>query len=514
MFPRSHRARLALACLACALVRLPAFRYDVLSDDEAIYDAMARVVTDGGVMYRDTVDHKPPGLVLAYATAQRIVRALGGGIGAHGMDAVHLLGLLAAVATGLALYGIGRRLLAPSLWLLPPLLYGLVSAAKQPVDGLAVNGELLMNLPIALAILAALEAGHRRGAARIGLDLSVGALAAVATLYKYQAAVALAALPALLLLTDGERPSRRLARLCAWALGFAIPLGLTLAFFARRGALDDALRWGVLFNLRYVAEGPGLAFAAGRLGLQLVGVVLPGAVVYGGGLLTLARLLRRAPQADVLDGRAFLVTFTLLSLASVCIGWRFFGHYFLQPELPLSLLAAGPAARIAPRRLALGLGAPALAFFFVAALPSLSRPILNARDPDYRVIGRAIAARTSPADTIWVWGNAPQIYHDADRLQGVRFSFCNYLTGLSPGTPSEYVAGVDPRGKAVPFAWPLVVEDLERRKPKLVLDTSTADLKSYGKFPLAGFPALAGYLAAHYRGEAAIEGIAVYRRID
>ena len=44
------------------------------------------------------------------------------------------------------------------------------------------------------------------------------------------------------------------------------------AAFARWGALEDAVRWGIAFNRNYVHEGPGLAWAAGRLGLQLVGV--------------------------------------------------------------------------------------------------------------------------------------------------------------------------------------------------------------------------------------------------
>ncbi|MSP62360.1 MAG: hypothetical protein EXR72_18910 [Myxococcales bacterium] len=523
----STGGRLALACLVCAALRLPALRWDVISDDEAIYDAMARTVAAGGVMYRDTVDHKPPGLVYSYAA---IYRALDGASYQTGITAVHLFGLLAAVATCLGLYAVARRLLEERLWALPSLLYAVVSAAKQPVDGLAVNGELLMNLPTVLAVAAALEGGRRNGARRMGWDLLAGVLVGVAALYKYQALVVLIALPALLWPVrartgDGDGDGNgngngngnglaRLARMAAWAIGLALPPVAALFFFHQRGALDDAVAWGVLFNRSYLAEGPGITWALGRLGLQLVGVVLPGAVLYVGGVAALAGLVRGGAGDDVREGRRMLAVWSALALATVALGGRFFGHYFLQAELPLALLAAGPAARLSSARRAIALALPALAFFALAVAPSQSRRLFNARDPDYRAIGRSVAARTAPSDTIWVWGNVPQIYFAAERRAGVRFTFCNYLTGLSPGTPSEYRREVDPRAAAVASAWGLALEDLDRRRPTLIVDTSPGDLKSYGKFPPSTFPELAAYLAAHYRPDGAVDGVTFWRRRD
>jgi hypothetical protein len=530
----------------CAALRLPAFEYGVISDDEAIYDAMAGTLASGGVMYRDAVDHKPPGLAYTYAILHRVA----GGNGVRAMALVHLLGLAAAVATCLALFGIARRTLREPLWVVPPLLYAVVSACKQPADGLAVNGELLMNLPCALSVLCAIEAVRAGPRAKaLLLDVCAGALGAAAALYKYQAAVVLFALPALWLEgvrvegTAGAegtaRPATRtvLGHALAALLGAILPLAAATAYFRSRGALGEALAWGIGFNRSYVAEGPPPLWALGRLGLSLAGVVLPGALLYGGGFAGLRQLLRRrarGPMAgagptdgqpagpadgipDVTSARGFLAVWTLLSIASVFLGLRFFGHYFLQPELPLSLLAAGPAARLfaaRPRLARAALFLPALVFLLLAALPGISRPLFNARDPDYAGIGRAIEARTSPGDTIWVWGNVPQLYYASSRSPGVRFSFCNYLTGLSPGTPSEYDDAFDPRAHAVPWAWTLALEDLDRKRPTLVLDTAAAGIKSYGKFPISAYPAFARYLDLHYRPEGAVEGVVVYRRRD
>jgi len=140
---------LAAALGLSMLLHLPAFRYELISDDEAIYDAMAQVVARGGVMYRDTVDHKPPGLVYTYAAVRSVVEHFGGTF-PQVLAAVHLVGLLAAAATAGALYGVAWCVLEKRLAWIPPVLFALVSTSNQPPDSLAVNGEMLMNLPTVL----------------------------------------------------------------------------------------------------------------------------------------------------------------------------------------------------------------------------------------------------------------------------------------------------------------------------------------------------------------------------
>ena len=67
-----------------------------LSDDEATYAVVAREVLAGQVLYRDVVDHKPPGIYAVNAATQ----ALGGPVG--GMVLLHLLLIVVVWGTGLA----------------------------------------------------------------------------------------------------------------------------------------------------------------------------------------------------------------------------------------------------------------------------------------------------------------------------------------------------------------------------------------------------------------------------
>ena len=117
-------------------------------------------------------DHVPrhgrpqaPGLRTPTAAVRALVTHLGGSFAAV-LAGVHLLGVAVVVLTCVALHGIAREMLAPRLALAPPLLYAFASAASVPPDSLAVNGELLMNLPTALAVCAVLRASRGRRARR------------------------------------------------------------------------------------------------------------------------------------------------------------------------------------------------------------------------------------------------------------------------------------------------------------------------------------------------------------
>lgn len=500
---RETYGRVILALIITVLLRLPAYVWPAISDDEGIYDAMAQVLNQGGVMYRDVIDHKPPGLAYSYAFVEHLVGAEHAG--PRGMAGVHTLGLLAALLTGIGLYWVARELLPAPLRWWPPLLYGVASASKCAYDGLAVNGELLMNVPTVFAVWAVVAARrHRPKAVRAALDVLAGALVGVAALYKWQAVLVGLAFP---FFGSWEPQAAWLRHLLLrgprWLLGLALPLAGVAAYFYAHGVLPEAVAWGLRFNAQYVAEGPAFFWALQRFVGQLGAVVLPSALLYVAAL----RGARRTNQAG-------LLVWTVGSLFSVCIGGRFFGHYFLQLELPLCLLA--PEAvdalwRRHPVRLTAALGIPALVFTALALTPQGTRALLDGGDPDWEATGRAIRARVAPDESLFVWGNAPLVYHHAQRGLGTRLPFCNYLTGLSPGTPSEYDPTVHPNGQGS-AAWPALLADLDQRQPAWVLDTAAGGWKGYSKFPMRAYAPLKAHIDAFYTADSVIDGAILYRR--
>ncbi|HVV50273.1 MAG TPA: hypothetical protein VHO06_11480, partial [Polyangia bacterium] len=194
-------------------------------------------------------------------------------------------------------------------------------------------------------------------------------------------------------------------------------------------------------------------------------------------------------------------------------------HYFHLVLAPLCLLAGPGFCRWwnrgrAPRAaLALLCALPALAFF---ALATFARPLGAAHgesEPPYDRVAARIDALTTPGDRIFVWGNSPQLYVEARRPLGTRFSSANFVTGESPGTPTETGAR-NADANQDPARWAMLFDDLERRRPALFVDAAAAGWDGYGKYPLSRYPRLHAYVQRNYRPLEGPAGVVLYRRLE
>jgi hypothetical protein len=514
-----------------ALLRAPTFARPLLSDDEAIYAATAGAMARGDLLYRDVVDHKPP---LIY----HVYRA---GFAVSGRDdtrGAHALVVLSVLLTAAFLLAIARReggaasddggagLAAAALFLV-------FSTTWHDYDALAANCELFLLAPQAAAAWLLLRAlrGPWRGARALAAHL---ALIGTSALFKVQGLTFLAASIGMLVWCWLRRRAPWTWAPCmavAQVTGALVPPALYLAGCARAGNAVAAVSW-FRFNFSYVAAGlTGLpAIARGLWRTALIGGValVPYALGISAAIATaraLARALRRrpgAPSPAAVDpppaavlGLLWLVT----AAVAVTAGGRFFGHYFHLLLAPLCLLAAprfwrlwnAGSSRRAP--LAALCALPALAFF---ALATFARPIaaaLDEREPPYGAVAARIDALTGADDRIFVWGNSPQLYVLARRPMGARFSFCNYMTGESPGTPTE-TGQRNADANQLPAAWEMLFADLERRRPALFVDAAAAGWDGYDKFPIARYPRLRAYVDQHYRPVDVSAGVVLYRRLE
>jgi hypothetical protein len=515
-----------LAVLACGVVlRLPTFGQDLLSDDEAIYAATADAMRRGDLLYRDVVDHKPPLIYHVY----RAGFALFGEYETHG---AHLFVVLAVLATAGLLWRIGARgpgeffggAVAALLWLV-------FSTTWHAYDALAANCELFLLVPQSLAALVLLSLHDRpRDGVRWASHLLVGLLVGVAALFKYQALTFLGVSLGMLLYGwwFGLQTRRRLA--LAFGLqvaGALLPAIAYLVHAAVLGSAADTIRW-FRFNFLYVDAGltglPAMARGLKRLGLIGGVALVPYALGIGGGIATVRAFFRalRAPRARAARmtppaHEVLAVLWVATSAVAVCAGGRFFGHYFHLVLPPLCLLAAGPFLRLwrTSRKIRRGLVAlcalPALVFLLLA---TVARPLaarIDHADPLYLPVVERIVALSPARARVFVWGNSPQLYVLARRAMGTRFSFCNYLTGESPGTPTE-TGERDARRNSYRPAWDMLFQDLELRRPLLFVDAAAAGWDGYEKFPVDAYPELARYRAEHYRPVEAEQGVIIYVR--
>jgi hypothetical protein len=530
---------IALATLVFGVfLRVPAFTRPLLSDDEAIYATTADALQRGDLLYRDVVDHKPPLIYHLYQAAFV-------GFGRYQMQGPHALVVLAVLATAGFLFAIRRRdgaihardardeaLAAAGLYLI-------FSTTWHDYDALAANCELFLLAPQAAAawlLLRDLRA-PAPGARALATHLLIGLLIGTSALLKVQGIMFLGASVGLLAwwAVLGRASWTWVATRALLQVGGALlPPALYLAWCAAAGNAADAIYW-FRFNFSYVDAGltGGAAIARGLRRTLMIGgaALVPYALGFAAAVGTASGMIRftrrrrpapadagdadpRPPATSAVLGLLWLAT----SAVAVTAGGRFFGHYFHLMLAPLCLLAAPAFCRLwntgwSRRAPLVALCAlPALAFF---ALATFARPLaaaLDEREPAYDEVAARIAALTEPDERVFVWGNSPQLYVLARRPMGARFSSSNFVTGESPGTPTETGERNADLNQS-PERWKMLFADLEQRRPALFVDAAAAGWDGYARYPIARYPRLRAYVDQNYGQLDVCAGVVLYRRL-
>jgi hypothetical protein len=113
--------------------------------------------------------------------------------------------------------------------------------------------------------------------------------------------------------------------------------------------------------------------------------------------------------------------------------------------------------------------------------------------------------------SLFVWGFAPQLYYTTGLRPASRFVVPQAgLTGYVPGnrkstdgTTSDLVREGD---------WDRLMEDLTLHPATYVLDTSTAALHRWDRYPLSRYPRLHRLIRERYDRTDAVDRVVIYRR--
>jgi 4-amino-4-deoxy-L-arabinose transferase-like glycosyltransferase len=498
----------ALVAALTVVFHLQLFARPYYNADETIYGAIANRLNAGEILYQGAVDHKPPAIYYTYALTFRV-------FGQNAVHAVHALSVLWVFATALLVGAMARVRSGEAAGWTAAALYGTYTSASIPKWFLAANSELFMQLPAVAALVIAMRWPRRAFACA-----AAGALVGAASLYKLQGVFVAIPLAYLIVADDRARPTashlvRALPRLLLAAAGVLLPFALVALAFRAAGAWDALVFWPLGYASRY-AVGSELGEALGKLAARgsFFCYTLPALPI---GAFLAMRALGRSPDrggvgATLWVGAAFI---------AVCIGGRFFAHYFIMLLPPLCILAApalnalirGARSRVARVALIALIAAPPAAFLVYAPWNDVYLGI-DPREP------RALAAvgefikRTTPAQArVFVWGNSPEIYLHADRLPATRFVFTNYQTGKMWGTPADQNdAPLALRARfIVPESWPMLLGDLATHPPDVIVDAAAGGLNAFRGLAIEGFPELRRVLE-RYRLGGTVEGVPIYFR--
>jgi 4-amino-4-deoxy-L-arabinose transferase-like glycosyltransferase len=428
-----------------------------LERDEGAYAYVAQRWLHGETPYQTAFDHKPPGVLAAYAA---ILFGFGGNASPaaiHWATQIYSLATLAFVAAA------GRRVAGERAGLLAAALAAL-ALVDASVLGSSSNSEVFQILPQTAALWTLLRYAERPSVRRA---FAAGIALGAAALFK-QIAVVLA-VPALAFLL--WRGWRRGVAAAAFGAGLAAPVAVVVAYFAARGALGALYECTFVYNRVYAsAVAPSSDTSASWASLSGVA----GALWPMLGLAVASPFLRRRGSAaddGTAGGYALVAAWAVFSLLSIAVGGRFFPHYFVVLVPPLAMLAGVSAAGLAARASRAPSAALAWAPVAVAALaawavhPWYYAPDASGEEKVWRLYGLNpfaesarvadfIAERTTPEDRVLVVGSEPQILYYAGRRSASRFPYL-YPLGL-PGPEAE-------------ARQTQVVSELTRERPRILV---------------------------------------------
>jgi hypothetical protein len=481
--PRQIGLWAGLIAVTVAFAHLPSFAHRLLDGDEAIYASIAALMNTGAPLYgAGGVDNKPPGIFWVYAATFQAA-------GTYQMTAVHAVGLAVILATCVLLFVIGRDLGGARTGLLAALFYGVLTAAGNP-RLLATNTELFMMLPLVASVLLMLR---RRW-------LWSGLLLVAAGAFRQVAAVNVLLAVAGIVWLEPADNRRRAAAL--FAGGIVAGLASGALALQLTGSLAGFWRWTVSSLYGYASTNWIPSFVWLRAKDSILPFLVDMAVLWIAAIALATRWRRLEIKERLVV--VWLAVATVGSVAAGHLSW----HYFIQAMGPLAIAAALAFERLSLRRwvvavAALGILLPAAGWwaYDLGADPltyDFSPPV-----PQHESVAAYIRDHTTPGQRVFVWGDWPALYVEADRLMSSRFP--GFLRGFARGS------GIPPDNwDTTPDVWPALESDLNAHPPALIVDTASAGWSDFSMYPLRNYPVLADLVASRYHAVATVDGVVIY----
>lgn len=471
---------LSVLGLVTVVSRAPGVLYNGMFDrDESYLAVTGDVLRNGGRLYVDVIDRKPPVAPVMYS----LIREW-----SVDMRAIRIVLALLIFVNGVVVAELVRRLsTSRRAALFAGVLAIIGTALFLPPDAQAANFELWGLLPASAAVLCVVVARESKRTPALWFALA-GSCAVLAANCKQPYIV----IGLVVLFEAVRRTNDKSLTIVAAAFGAAVTALPIFIFF---GGLT-MIRWVWTDNSDYLSGGVsiGRATAIGAA-LTLSFVVLHLPLFYG-----LWAAVSRRFRADLT-----VLVWLVVSVLVIPIGLRFFGHYFQQVVPPLAVLS-GCALVFARRRVWQTLTVMTVGLLVVmVALAMIHRPDLT----NFTALGRYVQSTTDANQRILVWGALPDVYVASDRLPVGIFLHDGYLTGnwASRDHPlSERVVAAEPFRSR----WNMFFEDVAEHPPVVVIDAARPDT-DWAMYGPQSFP-IGEWLDRCYNLDRVVDGLSVWRR--
>lgn len=408
------------------LFRFPSLFEPNWYGDEGIYQVVGRVIRQGGLLYRDAWDNKPPILYLIYAFVN----------GDHFL--IRLLSLVFLIISIILFFLLAKKLFNKKSAIFSSTSIFAVLFSTPFLEGNIANAENFMLAPIILAGLLIFTLSARRSTL-----IASGILLSLAFLTKIVAIFDLAAFVIFLAFLQTWKDTEIANQLKGFAkkikpllVSFILPIIVTVLFFTSKGILPDFINSTLSQNAGYINVGNKLLFAQGLLMIKVL--LLAGFVVL---LWKLRHLLSKTQM--------FIFLWLGFSLFNAFFAGRPYIHYLLV-LLPSFALFIGEIIESKKYRL-IYLGSLAVMILIISSnfwiygkTPFYyqnfisfvlgKKSVVSYQDffaPHVRrdyMLAQFLRGKLTHDDEIFIWGDNAQIYTLTNKLPPGRFTVSYHIT--------------------------------------------------------------------------------------
>jgi hypothetical protein len=305
---------LLLTSVVFFLLRFPSLFEPHWYGDEGIYQALGLVINDGGLVYRDAFDNKPPFLYFLYSifnSDQFLVRGTS---------------LLFGLTTVTVFFKLAQNLIKRTKIVYITTLLFAVLFAVPLIEGNIANAENFMLLFNVVAVLMIYKA-TTGNANNIRAFFLAGAILGISFLFKIVAVFDFTALFIFITVLYLDKDPRKLKPVFYYTVGFVVPILITAFYFLIMGGFADFFRASFANNIGYVGYGNKFIIPQGLLYIKLIAL----------SMIVFYIFLRR----NVLEKRyIFVLLWVAFSIFNALFAQRPYTHYVLV-TLPSVILLLG-----------------------------------------------------------------------------------------------------------------------------------------------------------------------------
>lgn len=406
------------------ILRFPSLFEPYWYGDEGIYQAIGVVLSNGGEMYTQAWDNKPPLLFILYALFQ------------GSQFVARTTSLVFGVLTVAVFFKLSERIfsrkivvasasIAFGVLFATPFLEGNIANTENFMLLLTVSGMFLVYCLLGEKKLPLRVFNDRRLAFFIaGLLFGLSFSMKVVGAFEY-----LCTLTLIVLATSAL--SKRLTNIVFLSLGFFLPISLFTIYFVFNGNLSPFLDSMLFSNFSYVDYQNRFLIPQGLLIFKAILLA---------GLITVARIYRKKISFEMM----FILLWLGFSLFSSFLSQRSYTHYVLLSLAPLVLTGSYLLSRKRKNLIAVGMYAVLVAYLAFHFKPyPLQKSFLyygnflgyltgtvdtnsyqrffDKNVPRDYAVSEFVKMKLNPGDPLFVWGDSAQIYKLSETLPVGRF---------------------------------------------------------------------------------------------